>query len=352
MLENTSYLQIRKNSIVQYDQSEFSKRKQESVLELLSENGKDTYRGEMSIVAQKNLRRKIQIWHSGIEYFNSKVYNPTMRNTKHLVFLTLTLSASQRHSDQQIKKDLLKPFLRIMRENFGCINYVWKAESQENNNIHFHIIIDQYVDKIEIQNKWNYCQQKLFYIDRFELKFGYRNPPSTHIEIIDNWEDAEKYVQKYICKEDKYRRIEGAIWKASKSINSLKFFEIVEDGEINESINKAIDNQDCKLIEKDRYRMFFFEKDKLINYLPRYHKFQYFNYLQFLLDYLFVDNCDQLFTDYCICRRAVFDNQNKKKEYEEVFAKRSIPIVQGRLFNDSIDNEAFTKKRIRDRRNM
>lgn len=352
MLENTSYLQIRRNSIVQYDQSEFTKRKQESINELLAENGRDTYRGEMSVVAQKNLRRKIQIWHSGIEFFNSKVSNPTMRNTKHLVFLTITLSASQRHSDQQIKKDLLKPFLRMLRENLGCVNYVWKAESQANGNIHFHVIIDKYVDKVEIQNKWNYCQQKLFYIDRFELKFGHRNPPSTHVEIIDSLEIAEKYIEKYICKEDKYRRIEGAIWKASKSINSLKFFEIVEDGEINESINKAIDNQDCKLIEKDRYRMFFFEKDKLINYLPRYHKYQYFNYLRFLIDYLFVDNCDQLFTDYCICRRAVFDNKNKKKEYEEVFSKRSIPVVQGRLFTDSIDNEATAKKRIRDKRNM
>lgn len=352
MLENTSYLQIRRNSIVQYDQSEFTRRKQESINELLAENGRDTYRGEMSVVAQKNLRRKIQIWHSGIEYFNSKVSNPTMRNTKRLVFLTLTLCALQRHSDQQIKRDVLKPFMRILREKFNCINYVWKAESQQTGSIHFHVIIDQFIDKEEIQRIWNCCQQKLFYVDRFEAKCGHNHPPSTHVEVIDSLEIAEKYIEKYICKEDKYRRIEGAIWKASKSINSLKFFEIVEDSQINESINKAIDNKDCKLIEKDRYRMFFFEKDKLINYLPKYHKYQYFNYLQFLVDYLFKDNCDQLFTDYCICRRAVFDNQTKHKEYEEVFSKRSIPVVQGRLFVDNVDNEAISKKRVRDKRDM
>ena len=352
MLENTSYLQIRKSSIVQYDQSEFTKRKQESINELLAENGRDTYRGEMSVVAQKNLRRKIQIWHSGIEYFNSKVSNPTMRNTKRLVFLTLTLCALQRHSDQQIKRDVLKPFMRILREKFNCINYVWKAESQQTGSIHFHVIIDQFIDKEEIQRIWNSCQQKLFYVDRFEAKCGHNHPPSTHVEVIDSLEIAEKYIEKYICKDDKYRRIEGAIWKASKSINSLKFFEIVEDSEINESINKAIDNKDCKLIEKDRYRMFFFEKDKLINYLPKYHKYQYFNYLQFLVDYLFKNETTMDFSDYCIFRKDCFDTCNKTEEYEEIFSKHSIPIIQGRLFNDNVNNEAITKERIRDKRNM
>lgn len=336
MLENTSYLQVRKNSIVQYDQSEFSKRKQEAINELLAENGKDTYRGEMSIVAQKNLRRKIQIWHSGIEYFNAKVYNPNSFNTKRLVFLTLTLSSSQRHSDQQIKKDILKPYMRILREKYGCSNYVWKAESQANGSIHFHVIIDKYIDKEELQNEWNYSQQKLFYIDRFEQKFRHRNPPSTHVEVVDNLEVAEKYIEKYICKEDKYRRIEGAIWKASKSVNSLKFFEIVEDNQIKDSINQAIENEDCKLVEKDNYRMFFFEKDKLISYLPKYHKFQYFNYLQFLIDYLFKDNCDQIFSDYCIEQKSVFDKQNKPKEYEHVFSRKKENITQTSLFQDSV----------------
>lgn len=336
MLKNTSYLQIRKNSIVQYDQSEFSKRKQESILELLAENGKDTYRGEMSIVAQKNLRRKIQIWHNGIEYFNSKVFNPNSCNTKRLVFLTLTLSSSQRHSDQQIKKDVLKPYMRILREKHNCTNYVWKAESQANGNIHFHVIIDKFIEKAEIQGEWNYCQQKLFYIDRFEQKFKHRNPPATHVEVVDDLEAAEKYIEKYICKEDNYRRIEGAIWKASKSVNSLKFFEIVEDNQIKDSINQAIENKDCKLVEKDNYRMFFFEKDKLINYLPKYHKFQYFNYLQFLVDYLFKDNCDQNFSDYCIELKNVFDKPNKIKEYEHVFSRKKEIITQISLFPDSV----------------
>lgn len=351
MLENTSYLQIRKNSIVQYDQSEFSKRKQESILELLAENGKDTYRGEMSIVAQKNLRRKIQIWHSGIEYFNSKVYNPNSFNTKRLVFLTLTLSSSQRHSDQQIKKDILKPYMRILREKYGCANYVWKAESQANGSIHFHIIIDKYIDKAELQNEWNYSQQKLFYIDRFEQKFKHRNPPSTHVQVVDNLEAAEKYIEKYICKEDKYRKIEGAIWKASKSVNSLKFFEIVEDGQIKESINQAIENKDCKLVEKDNYRMFFFEKDKLISYLPKYHKYQYFNYLQFLIDYLFKNETIMDFSDYCIFRKDCFDTCNKTEEYEHIFSRKKENITQTSLFQDSVfqkDNSVSAIKKHRE----
>ena len=352
MLENTSYLQVRKNSIVQYDQSEFSKRKQEAINELLAENGKDTYRGEMSLVAQKNLRRKIQIWHSGIEYFNAKVYNPNSYNTKRLVFLTLTLSSSQRHSDQQIKKDILKPYMRILREKHGCTNYVWKAESQANGSIHFHVIIDKFIDKAELQNEWNYSQQKLYYIDRFEQKFKHRNPPSTHIEVVDNLEIAEKYIEKYICKEDKYRRIEGAIWKASKSVNSLKFFEIVEDNQIKDSINQAIENKDCKMVQKDNYRMFFFEKDKLISYLPKYHKYQYFNYLQFLIDYLFKNETVMDFSDYCIFRKDCFDTHNKTEEYEHIFSRKKENITQTSLFQDSVFQKDNSVSAIRKHREL
>lgn len=114
----------------------------------------NTYRGEMSIVAQKNWDVKYKSGIPGIEYFNSKVYNPNSFNAKRLVFLTLTLSSSQNVILINKSKDILKPYIRILRGKYGCANYVWKAESQANGSIHFHVIIDKYIDKAELQNEW------------------------------------------------------------------------------------------------------------------------------------------------------------------------------------------------------
>ncbi|GAH86291.1 unnamed protein product, partial [marine sediment metagenome] len=45
--------------------------------------------------------------------------------------------------------------------------YVWRAEKQENGNIHFHFIVDNFIPWNELRNTWNRIQQNLGYISRF-----------------------------------------------------------------------------------------------------------------------------------------------------------------------------------------
>ena len=61
------------------------------------------------------------------------------------VFVTLTLPSVQRHEDNVIKQQILKPFIEELKERYGVKYYFWKAEIQENGNIHFHLIIDHYI---------------------------------------------------------------------------------------------------------------------------------------------------------------------------------------------------------------
>ena len=81
------------------------------------------------------------------QYQKSKVYqNPVQYK---LTFITLTLPSKQIHSDNEIKSKCLNQFLIELKKNHSVSRYIWKAEKQENNNIHFHIIADKFI-------KWQY----------------------------------------------------------------------------------------------------------------------------------------------------------------------------------------------------
>src|SRR6056297_3299633 len=59
-------------------------------------------------------------------------------------FITLTLPAKQQHSDQVIKTEIFEKWLTEMRNLNLMGEYVWRAELQDNGNIHFHIATDTY----------------------------------------------------------------------------------------------------------------------------------------------------------------------------------------------------------------
>ncbi len=82
-------------------------------------------------------------------------------------FITLTLSSAQIHSDNEIKSQLLNQFLIEAKKKWHISNYIWRAESQYNGNIHFHILCDKFVPWEELRHLWNRIQNKLGYVDRY-----------------------------------------------------------------------------------------------------------------------------------------------------------------------------------------
>jgi hypothetical protein len=130
-----------------------------------------------------------------------KSINLPVTNYK-LVFITCTLSAVQIHSDKVIKEKLLQPLLRILRNRWKVGNYLWKAESQDNGNIHFHIITDKYVHWEDLKNTWNTIQETLGYITRSNSS----NPNSTDIHAIYKKRNPASYIAGYIAKKDWYKK--------------------------------------------------------------------------------------------------------------------------------------------------
>lgn len=99
-------------------------------------------------------------------------------------FITLTLPSKQRHSDLFLKKECLNQMLIELRKYYNVKNYVWRAELQKNENIHFHLILDQYVDFQALRRRWNRILNKFGYVDTYSKKF--QNMSLTEYHALRN----------------------------------------------------------------------------------------------------------------------------------------------------------------------
>ena len=66
-----------------------------------------------------------------------------------------------KYSDNEIKEKLLNQFFTELRNRYDVQRYMWKAETQANGRIHFHIIIDVFIYHIFLRNMWNRICSKL-----------------------------------------------------------------------------------------------------------------------------------------------------------------------------------------------
>lgn len=242
---NYVVLQVRGKKIIEYDRVDYlSYCKSEEQLNLISKQ-KITYLGEMSPAAQIKMKRIILCWSDAVREFNKSISSYKSADFKKFVFITLTLPSFQFHSDKDLKKSLLAPFVRNLRDLNNCANYIWKAESQKNGNLHFHIIVDQFVTKDLIDKYWLNALESMGYLDEFEKKHGHRNPPCCNVQLVKNQDDIEKYIGKYVGKSENYRKIDGAVWKCSKKLSTLRYFEIERDRTIEQNLQKyAVQHKD------------------------------------------------------------------------------------------------------------
>ena len=177
-------------------------------------------------------------------------------------FITLTLPSKQVHPDQEIK-GCLNNFLTTLRTVYGLKNYIWKAELQKNENIHFHLITDIFIPHQAIRYYWNKAVNVLGYVDRYQqiyqnltlkeyaelrqietfkalngYQFGnktnWKSPPTENVKNISNLSQLSYYVSKYVSKDfateedttpEQLARIEnfGRVWGRSQSLSAIKF---------------------------------------------------------------------------------------------------------------------------------
>ncbi|GEM_PF-3374031 len=122
-----------------------------------------------------------------------------------VTFVTLTIPGQQMHTDKvlvralvdfidhlkKVKNTEIKDKQDTGRELLTLKNYVWRAETTEAGNIHFHLLFDTYVNHITLKRVWaNYL-----------TKLGYENAnKAANIHNLENIKDVGSYVTKYLTK--------------------------------------------------------------------------------------------------------------------------------------------------------
>lgn len=216
-------------------------------------------------------------------------------------FITLTLACPQEVNDEYMKNRLLQPFLKWLIRK-GATAYIWKSETQNNGNIHFHITTNHYIDKYEIRDKWNQLQDSHGFLNDYILEHGTDSPNSTdvhgvykHADMINNigsyfgkldeWchKKGERIKKDYInhpskwfeaCEKDgtKFplpkRQVHGRKWAVSNNLTNIKCYvddESFSGLEFESIFNHFMSNTEHETIERDFADIYIYDENKLFS---------------------------------------------------------------------------------------
>ena len=143
-----------------------------------------SFNGYMSPATRRKVRRSVSTWIRSIFLYRAEVKRKYDPGRAYPVFLTVTLPTKQEHSDAEINRACLQPFLQQLRREYGIENYFWRAEAQDNGNVHFHILVDRYIPKKALQLAWNCRIDALGYLERYYMQSGSLFPPTTEVHAI------------------------------------------------------------------------------------------------------------------------------------------------------------------------
>lgn len=266
--------QIRNSAIISYADYSYAERRMLKDREYKQINPS----GKFTISAQKRLKRIIDIW----------LYSLSEIEIKYS-FVTVTISSKM---DNKINHNkMVKTLIEKLLYRYGYFNYVWKAELQENGNIHYHFIMDKEIDWKIVRRQWNKIQS--VYVDRYQIKMkqkysnGYyfdtnmvdkngntisdeiqykryqkgkkanwRNPNSTDVKIVDTAnENVGAYVGKYVGKieEDKDNTTDKIIkrwWGSNDELKLIKY-AVISSESIEIELLCGLENNTIKIIEEN-----------------------------------------------------------------------------------------------------
>jgi hypothetical protein len=253
-----------------------------------------------------------------------KVYSKVQKKyiSYRIVFVTLTLPAKQIHSDKEITNKCWNQFIIELRKYHNVKRFVWRAEKQENGNIHYHILINQFVEWQELRKRWNRIVNKLGYVDRYQqamtefYKNGFRlsenpndkrtveqqrkafiigqksnwtSPNSTDIHDTRKIKDIKSYVAKYMSKQpdvnlddpdsiENVQQVNGRLWSSSHDLANPTGARLIEDWTISDELELIATTSKCRIYKADYFSVMYisfrdlakFGTGLLFNYFSHY----------------------------------------------------------------------------------
>jgi hypothetical protein len=132
-------------------------------------------------------------------------------------FLTLTLPGVASADHKAVKRKVLDPFFTYARNVLGLRDYVWTAELQDRGEIHFHVLVNQFLDKDRLRRAWNDACARSGVVTMSEAS----RQPSTEIEAIRSYNGSKAYAAKYLGKALRSGLIVGRLWAGSHSVTGF-----------------------------------------------------------------------------------------------------------------------------------
>lgn len=253
------------------------------------------FSGTWSRKSKSKVRRIAEGWMYGVTATMGDVWDPKAADSasRRYTLLTTTLSADQVHTDQQVRRLLLMPFLQDLKRKHHAANYMWFAEKQGNGNIHLHIILDRFIPKDSARALWNKAQARHGYIERYRatreawhagafrydaadsrsesqqlyayqegVRTHWSNPNSTDIRQVQGADAVMAYVVEYCAKgaigepgsvKDK---LEGHLWGCNRELGKLSRYEVEVTPELDALIRNGEEAGRLRKVEGERWRYY------------------------------------------------------------------------------------------------
>lgn len=230
--------------------------------------------------------------------------------TYQVVFVTLTLPSTQIHSDKEITNKLFNQLLIELSKYHNVKRYIWRAEKQENGNIHYHLLINQFIEYQELRKRWNRICNKLGYVDSYQarqkefFKNGFRvsdnlndkrtiaeqrkayiigqksdwtSPNSTDIHNTRKIKNIRRYVAKYMAKQPDVNLndinsgsevpiVNGRLWSCSHDLSNVKGCQVIEDWEISDELERVVTNSKCHFYKDSYFSVYYISASDLAKF--------------------------------------------------------------------------------------
>ena len=255
-------MQFRNKSVVTYLRTESDGSKGLQLFRSLNMKAQQekAYSGKFTAGAKKRCTKAINLMVQGTR--RRWITNPiTKRMQLHqLSFITLTVNNHNGIlTGKEAYSKLLSHFLSWLRKTKAVTTYIWKAELQENGQIHYHITCPDFIDYREIRAKWNALQRKAGLLEAYHKEHGHYDPNSTDIHSVHNQRDMAAYMVKEIAKNvQNEESIGGKVWDCSVNLSKGKYFSVEMKQQQFEYLESAVNEGLCTKYEGEQFCIYKF----------------------------------------------------------------------------------------------
>lgn len=281
--------QITANSVVSYSEwPEGMPRRENTAMRDAFVDIDNTASGKVTKKVHAKIRKVTKAWFSSLYYTNQSKKHTNQLSGRRMKFVTLTLPSQQHNTDREIKRNGIRVFLQRLKRHHGITRYIWKAEKQQNGNVHFHILIDQFIEWKTLRWEWNSVLDNLGYITEYRnrmkafhkdgfqprvdlvkqwpldkqwkaYKEGVNNnwssPNTTDIHNLYNTRNPEAYISKYVSKSSQEQIIDGRVWECSDDVRQLSNYVNQPTRDIEALVELLKEDKRCFIFEDPNFRV-------------------------------------------------------------------------------------------------